>query len=214
MIKHPRIPAEWPIIGHDDLPREFYCPPYDFFDLLENRKSTREFDPLCLNDLSALLWFSQRHVRLDNFDQNRVRTPIPTIGSLASVQTIVVDQRFSAWVYNGEHHTACRLSSASEVSREIRSDANNFFQVGGGSLLLFVASRSYLEQYYRAPDALVLREAGVLLGTMALLAEAFDLAFCPLGTAAEDWLEKLLHVNKQTIVPAGAAVVGGRKSAG
>ena len=196
--------------SHIDLPHKFVCPTVDFFDLLEMRKSCREFSALSIQDISTLFWFSSRQVGTFKGLPNRVKTPIPTAGALASVRTIILRPSEKAWLYDPIDHTVFVLSSPSITCDKIRKSANEFFDIGNGSLLLFFALRPFISEYYESPTSLVLREAGVLLGTFSLIAEAFDFSFCPLGTTAENWLYDLLGSSEQIIIPAGAAVIGRR----
>ncbi len=191
------------------LPRNFYCPPTDLFNILEKRKSRHKFNAMELQDISTLLWFAQRKTASFS-DPNRLKLPYPTAGALASVKTIVLRPDEEAWVYDIEGHKAEVLPASLDLCKNIRASANEFFTIDKGILLLFVVDRSFISQYYQTPDTLVLREAGVLLGTLGLLAEAFQLAYCPLGTTAEEWLINLLDTRKELIISVGAAVVGRR----
>ena len=206
--KPPESP--WKVIRHDRLPREFYCPTADLFDLLETRKSRRKFRHMKTQDISSLLWFTSRHIGSYPEDSNRVKTPIPTAGALASVRIFVLEPSGQVWVYEPMGHKAGVLPVPIEIYSRIHKAANEFFNIGEGTLLLFAASRPFISKYYEYPDSLILRESGVLLGTLGLVAEAFKLAFCPLGTTAEDWLNLILGTSEQLIIPVGAAVVGRR----
>jgi len=200
----------WKVVRSVRLPREFDCPSADLFDILEVRKSRREFQAMSIQDISTLLWFTQRQTATIPGTHERVKTPIPTAGALASVRTVVLGPSEDAWVYDMVEHRAEVLSAPIDTCNRIRRSASEFFNIGDGSLLLFFASRHFITRYYESPDSLVLREAGVLQGTLGLVAEALELSFCPLGTTAEDWLISLLGGGKQVIIPAGAAVIGRR----
>lgn len=200
----------WKVVRSVRLPREFYCPSADIFDLLEVRRSRREFHAMSTQDVSTLLWFSQRQTATIPGTINRVKTPIPTSGALASVRTVILEPQQEAWVYNATNHRSEVLPTPLYVCEQIRTSANEFFNVGEGVILLFFACRPFITMYYDSPETLVLREAGVLLGTLNLVAEALKFSFCPLGTTAENWLVALLGGSENDIIPAGAAVVGRR----
>ena len=202
----------WEVGRSTKLPREFNCPLVDLFDLLEVRRSRREFEKMSIQDISTLLWFTQRHTATIPNTTDRVKSPVATAGALASVRTAVLRPREKAWVYDAARHQADVLSASIDACDQIRTSANKFFSIGGGSLLLFFAHRPLVRKYYKSPESLILREAGVLLGALALVAEALEFSFCPLGTTAEDWLIAVLGVDKGAIIPAGAAVIGRRQS--
>jgi len=200
----------WKVVKSVRLPREFDCPSVDLFDILEARKSRHEFKAMSIQDISALLWFTQRQTATIPGIPDCVKSPIPTAGALASVRTVVLRSAEEAWVYDMVGHKAEMLSASIDTCNRIRRLACEFFNIGEGSILLFFASRQFITRHYESPDSLVLREAGVLLGTLGLVAEALEFSFCPLGTTAEDWLISLLGAGEQIIIPAGAAIVGRR----
>ena len=206
----PHLGKFWQVARTDRLPRKFYCPPTDLFDLLEARRSRRKFESMSLQDMSTLLWFTQRHIASIPSSMDRVKTPIPTAGALASVRTIVLRPREEAWLYSAANHGADVLPISIDVCNDIRTSASNFFEIGDGTVLLFFANQVLVTNYYKEPESLIQREAGVLLGVLALVTEALHLSFCPLGTTAEDWLINVLGASKQDIIPAGAAIVGRR----
>lgn len=200
----------WKVLRSARLPREFNCPSADIFDLLEVRKSRRKYEAMSIQDISTLLWFSQRHTATIPGTTDRIKTPIPTAGGLASVRTVVLAPNERAWVYDAAGHQAEILSTSIDTCDQIRASASEFLCVSKGTLLLFFAHRQFITKYYESPDSLVLREAGVLLGTFALVSEALEFSFCPLGTTAEGWLMNVLGCNEKVIIAAGAAVVGRR----
>lgn len=214
-IDTPHLPRKslekfWTAVRSVQLPREFYCPTADIFDLLEVRRSRREFKAMSIQDISTLLWFTQRHTATIPGTIDRVKSPIPTAGALACVRTVVLGAHEEAWIYDAAEHRSEVLSAPVDMCDQIRTSASEFFNVGEGLLLLFFAYRPFVTKYYESPDSLVLREAGVLLGTLALIAEALEFSFCPLGATAENWLVNLLGGSEKVIIPAGAAVVGRR----
>ena len=200
----------WEVSRTSRLPREFNCPLADLFDLLEVRKSRRKFEEMSTQDISTMLWFTQRQTAAILGTTDRVKSPIATAGALASVRTVVLNPHKEAWVYDATKHQADILSVPIDMCNQIRTSASEILNVGKGSLLLFFACRPLVTKYYESPESLVLREAGVLLGTLSLVAEALEYSFCPLGTVAEDWLLTILSVHRELIIPAGAAVVGRR----
>jgi hypothetical protein len=202
----------WRISEYIDLPRNFICPPTDLFKLLDNRRSRRIFIEITDQDLSSLLWFTQRHTGIFSNQSDRVTTPIPTFGGLASVRTIVVQPNLTSWIYDPINHRAGIIDSSAEIKNNIRRDGMQFFNIANGSVLLFAASKQFVSEYYNDPNSLVLREAGILMGILALVSEALNLSFCPLGTPGTEWIFSLLNTNEEVIIPAGAAIIGGRQS--
>lgn len=200
----------WQVSKYVDLPRTFSSPVADIFELLERRRSRRTFKKLNVEALSSVLWFAQRHTGTFLEQHGRVSTPIPTFGGLASVRTLVITPDFGAWIYDPELHRAGLIDADETLTKNIRVDVNKFFDLNEGSLLIFAASREYVAPFYEQPESLVLRESGILTANLALIAEAFDFSFCPLGTSAKEWLLPLLNATEEIVISAGAAVIGGR----
>lgn len=203
------LEAIWRVKEFRDLSLSFAPPVTDLFDLLSTRRSRRSFTRMDEESLSSLLWFAQRHTGTFSGNPGRVTSPIPTFGGLASVKTLVIE-RDKCWIYDPVRHRAGIIDTSKTITSSIYADAETFFSIGEGTLLLFAASQEYVNKYYENPESLVLRESGILTGTLALIAESYNLAFCPLGTPAEDWINALLNPGEGRIIPAGAAVIGNR----
>ena len=200
----------WRVERWISLPKRFPVPNVDLFGVLEERRSGRNFKEIQTTELSALLWYTQRRVYIDRTNTDKTYGPTATAGALASVRTLIVDRSNGTWLYDGLTHRAGVIAGNPDVTAEIVGEANNILDLGNGSLLLFAADRLHVERYYFNPESLVLREAGVITGAMALVSTALGLTFCPLGTQATSWVMALLGVGEEVIVPGGAAVVGGR----
>lgn len=193
-----------------DLPRNFPTVTDELVDSLDRRISRRDFGQLEQQQISSLLWFTQRETRYSTVNPTQSFVPVPTAGGLASVRTIVVSNEGSAWIYDPRTHRAGSLLVSPTVIEKIVREANLFFETGDGSILLYFADRAVLERHYRNPESLVLREAGAIIGVMAVISEALGLAFCALGTQASIWICALLGAPEEAVIPGGAAVVGSR----
>lgn len=207
-------PIDAPVLEWRDLPSpSSNLPQTALLDILRARQSRRDFSAINVDRLASLLWWSQRRTMVHEGNADLSKGPIPTAGGISSVRTVVVSRGEAPWIYDARNHRAGVLKTSQSQANEVFDDVETFMPPGDGCLLLFVAFSEYLEHYYRYPETLVLREAGVLLGVMALLSELLGLAFCPLGTQAHDWSASLLGLGKELVVPGGAALVGVRQSA-
>jgi hypothetical protein len=75
-------------------------------------------------------------------------------------------------------------------------------------MLLFVGEPGKTFSKYNHATSLVWRDAGVLIGHMALVAESLGLNFCPLGITGEPWVSELDKQGK--LVGVGVALLGSR----
>jgi hypothetical protein len=80
---------------------------------------------------------------------------------------------------------------------------------GQGQLLWFCANVEKINAHYEHPESLIWRDAGVLLGVMALVAEALKLNFCPLGISGEPYLSAAFGTLGR-LEGVGGAILGSR----
>lgn len=203
----------WPIERQSRLPRDFGLPMADVFEVLDSRRTIREFAKVSQRDISALLWASQRGISTSRGQPDRIHTPLPTAGGLAAVRTVVINEGDPPWIYLPRTHAAGVLRVAAVEIDTILSEARSFLGVAGGCLLLFAADRRLIERHYVNPETLVLREAGGIQGCLALISAPLGLNFCSLGTLGSDWVTRLLGVDEEFVIPCGAALLGGRQAA-
>ena len=75
-----------------------------------------------------------------------------------------------------------------------------------GTALVLVGCMNRVAALYKRPASLLWRDAGVLLQTLALVAEAYRLAFCPLGVLGNQVVQALGLSESASAV--GAALIG------
>ena len=87
-------------------------------------------------------------------------------------------------------------------------DRHEVIDAPNATLLLFVAEPGMTGSKYEDAASLVWRDAGVLLGAIAMAAEALALNFSPMGVTGEPWTSHLIL--GAPLVGVGAAFVGAR----
>ena len=73
--------------------------------------------------------------------------------------------------------------------------------------MLLLAEPGKTSAKYQHGESLIWRDAGILLAVMALIAEALDYSFCPLGITGEPWADQL--ATSGVLMGVGLALVGG-----
>jgi hypothetical protein len=109
--------------------------------------------------------------------------------------------------YDPNEHGLRQLDTPLDVTA-LRAAMHEVIDAPNATLLLFVAEPGLTESKYEAATSLVWRDAGVLLGTIAMAAEALSLNFSPMGVTGEPWVGQL--VPSAPLVGVGAAFVGAR----
>lgn len=87
--------------------------------------------------------------------------------------------------YEPAEHSLIEIPGSAAAADEAIGAAMASLELGKGCVLALVAEPRKTGAKYEDPQSLVLRDAGVVLGYMSVVAEALGLAFCPLGITGE-----------------------------
>jgi hypothetical protein len=103
------------------------------------------------------------------------------------------------------------VSGTDSLAERARRAAGELLPVDHGALIALVAETGKTAAKYENHCSLVWRDAGVVLGYLSLIAEALDLAFCPLGLTGHDFVAPIAPPG--VLEGVGFALVGGRRQA-
>lgn len=186
----------------------------DLSEIVQTRRTRYGFDPLTLVDLSRLLTLSAR-VQLEvpsELGFPLSYRPAPSAGGIHPIH-LVVHRPDSACLcrYDAFGHSLCELQTPSVQPASVRSELCQIVEGEHATLLLMVAEPGRTAAKYADHTSLVWRDAGVLLGVLAVAAEALNLNFVPLGVTGEPWASVL--VEQPGLFGVGAAWVGARPGA-
>lgn len=213
----PRLPA---IQGPgapwlDNFPMHPYCipetkEPVNIFSVLKQRRSSREFDPLPAERLSALLFHTAKTLEVGRreISPDWEHRPLPASGGCHAVQILVVPPELAGYpcgIYDSRAH-GCRVIDSGEARFDALRAVEDFQIKGRPTLLLFFVDPSRIEGYYLNWESLVWRDSGVLIGGMSLTATALDLKFCPLGFSGTSIVRNFLPLS--SVIGVGGCVVG------
>jgi len=91
-----------------------------------------------------------------------------------------------SWLrYEPSQHALIELPDSTSNAAALRSTAGLLLELGQGVLLSLLAEPGKTAAKYENHESLVWRDAGVVLGYMSVVAEALELAFCPLGISGQ-----------------------------
>lgn len=176
--------------------------------LLRSRRTARQFSGVSPAELSC--WFDlscrvqQRQASGLGFDLTL--RPAPSAGAIHPINVILAWPQESNWRrYDPFDHALLYFESKADA-RDAHASMQQVLTAPGATLILLAAEVGRTEAKYEHPASLVWRDAGALLATMALAAQALSLAFCPLGVTGEPWTGQLLE--EHGLVGVGAAFVG------
>ena len=179
-------------------------------DVAQTRRTRYGFESLTLVDLSCLLTLSAR-VQLEvpsalGFALSY--RPAPSAGGIHPVH-LVVHRPDSPFLqrYDAFSHSLREIRTSVQPA-DIRSELCPVVDGERATLLLMVAEPGRTAAKYADHVSLVWRDAGVLLGVLAVAAEALDLNLVPLGVTGEPWASAL--VEQPGLAGVGAAWLGAR----
>jgi len=187
-----------------------------FFATVESRRSRRTFGPMSKSALSALLWYSSKTLSTW-VEPNGFRwehRPAPSAGGRHPVDLLVVsDNRAEnvAYIYDPFAHALNRIQiqGPGKVTGLVR-EVNNIVSCRGATIIWHLAQFARTLSKYVDGESLVWRDAGALLATMGLVAEALRLSFCAIGITGEPWVSEMLD-SKGAVVGVGGCIVGSRR---
>lgn len=184
----------------------------DVFAVLSERRTRRHFGTLSAADLSAFLWHAAR-TRVSYLDETGRRVesrPAPSAGACHPHDILIVrdgKRGPTATLYDPRAHALSEVVCRRGLVRHFSLQVSEIVPVGRGTILWLVGQPQRTADRYRHPESLLWRDAGVLLGVMALVAEALGLAFCPVGMTGDPYVSKLVGA-RGGISGFGGAILG------
>jgi len=174
-----------------------------FFDVLESRRSVREFDdenPITKNELSELLWRTVRVRKLyeDNYG-GVVDRPYPSGGAVHELDVHVAVRLVAGldpglYRYNPIENVLVPVAGDSPEFRMWMSAVPPWPQIDSLPQATLVISARFgraMWKYQSMAYALILKNAGVLLQTLYLAVTALNLGGCALGAGDSERFSSL-----------------------
>lgn len=207
----PYQPVEWQIGRRLVLAVPHELRPISLADALAARRSERVFAPIPDALLGAVLWHSARTLQTASspYGFPIERRPTPSAGAIHPIHLILELPDDKGWArYNPQEHSLDMLLIADDALRPLVDHCEAVVPRSGGQLMLFVAEPGKTAAKYEHPESLVWRDAGVLQGSVALVAASLGSNFCLLGVTGNPWVAALADEGKLKGV--GVAILGVR----
>lgn len=207
---HARVPAVWPF----SISRFVYLPVPDEIEarlgaVLRTRRSRQPRARLSLGCLASLLWHSSKtHASHDPTGRERwEHRPVPSAGGRHPIDVLVLrGPLLGAWLYDARAHALAQVvATRSDALRDLTREA----QVASarGTVLWCVAHPDRTLSRYRNGESLIWRDAGVLLGAIAVIAEALGVACTLVGPTGDRAVRRAFGADAH-LAGAGGCVVG------
>ncbi|NWD69157.1 nitroreductase family protein [Pseudomonas gingeri] len=180
-----------------------------FDQVLESRRTEREFGGLDDTQLGSLLWQACRCQETWSsplgFDLEH--RAAPSAGAIHPIHVLINkpgDLRW--WLYQPQGHYLVELINAAERLAGLLKHSSEVLEGPQAVRVLFVAEPGKTMAKYDEGYSLVWRDAGALLAVMALTAHAQGLNFCPLGITGEPWARSL--ADEGQLIGVGVGLLG------
>lgn len=131
-------------------------------------------------------------------------------GALHPIKSVIIDSDGYAVAYDDDHDAflAIKPRKLDLLANGLRS-CTTVLPSAHGHVIALMADVHLTSTVYKNPESLLWRDAGAVLQTLAMVSEAFDLGFCPLGILGQDFADALLPEDHQYL-GVGVAVIGQR----
>lgn len=202
-------PIEWDVGELFQLPgcsEELMWP---FNKVLNERFSKRDFGSLDDQSLGSFLWSTcrTRGIALSNLGFDLEHRSSPSAGAIHPIHIIIKRPEDSRWwLYQPKTHAILEIKQADWKLAPLYKHSLTVLGGAHATRILFLAEPGKTLGKYQNGCSLIWRDAGALLGVMALTATAQGLHFCPLGITGEPWASNLAEQGKLTGV--GFALLG------
>lgn len=189
------------------VPHDLIFPNFD--QVVSSRRTQRTFGTLDRDQLASFFWYSCRVTAIgsNSLGFPVTQRPTPSAGAIHPIHFVVGDEHGGWSRYVPEDHVLAGIGGTQRFGG-LCQQVRQVLDPQSGILLLFVAEPGKTFSKYDHAMSLVWRDAGVLIGHMALVAESLSLNFCPLGITGEPWISELDEQGK--LVGVGVALLGSR----
>jgi SagB-type dehydrogenase family enzyme len=179
-----------------------------FREIALRRRSRRTFAGLRREALSQLLEITCRTQRVRDFAAGLQlsQRPVPSSGAIHPIHMLILEPTATSMMrYEPIGHALVPVDSGVDLNA-VRATVGQVLDPQDGTILFLAAEPNRTAAKYKASASLVWRDAGALIGALALGAESLGLACCPLGITGEPFVSAL--VDQAPLVGVGVILLG------
>lgn len=176
---------------------------------LQQRNTVRNFGRVNTTDLADFLWYACRSLETwpSEIGFELEHRAAPSAGAIHPIHLLINKAGESGWwLYEPRGHFLVELPDAPKILSDLHAHAREVLDAPEAVKFLFLAEPGKTLAKYSDGCSLIWRDAGVLLGVMALAAQGLTLNFCPLGITGEPWASALSDQGQ--LVGVGLALLG------
>jgi SagB-type dehydrogenase family enzyme len=168
----------------------------NFWEVIENRRSTREFRELSLDEISNVLMSAKvKEIFVQNDGYILTHRSSASAGARHPIDIIVLspilDSFKSFYYYNPFLHSLNKLGFESNIIEQFQDHINSILFSDKATIFWFVAHPDRTEAKYLNALSLIWRDAGALINHIQLVCTALNINSCALGSLGEPFISKL-----------------------
>lgn len=196
---------DYPIQHTIKLSRNIDPLPARFDEVITNRKSTKTFASIDLQQLSNLLWYTAKVKQTFVQDNGYILTHrgAPSAGARHPIDILIYNKE-NLHYYNPFDHSLNQIATP-EITSFIQH-IEQIVSIGNGTIFWFVAHYQRTAAKYEHPESLIWRDSGALLNSIQLTCTAMGLNSCPVGSLGEPYISAIF--NQPGIFGAGGLLIG------
>ncbi|MGO7339981.1 hypothetical protein ACCT08_07355 [Rhizobium johnstonii] len=180
-----------------------------FTTVVRARRSKRDIATASVEQVAQVLRETLKAEFVGNgAKQGRKLKAVLSAGALHPVKAIILrrDQRPIVYDDDADQFLSVQVRDASAYTAFLRT-CEKVLPSADGHWVALIADCRNVRRLYSNHESLVWRDAGAVIQMMALLAEAYEIAFCPLGVLGGEIIDALLPETSD-IIPVGVVVLG------
>lgn len=199
---------QWQIIEEIKLTGLSHHPNRSFLEVLDNRKTRREFRALTKGAIGELFYLANRTISRDKGTSGLVEEhrPVVSSGGLHCVECLVMFPDGKFWYrYDSLRNTLQSIKVPNTES--LISECREFFPTASeAAIIWYLGDLQRLKGKYVNPESLMWRDVGAVIATHSLVCEYLNLAYCPIGITGRIDATKLSQNGE--LIGLGIALVG------
>jgi SagB-type dehydrogenase family enzyme len=202
----------YPIYETIRLPTPTIFPSVSFVDVIQNRKSSREFRELSTEQIGNLLWLAckVKDTVIDTTGYILTRRPSASAGARHPIDVLVSSPMLDVstmYYYNPFEHSLNKLSLDKEQINALIAHANEAIQLKDAAIFWFLAHPLRTESKYDNAISLIWRDAGALIHSIQLACTLYGINSCAIGTLGEPYISNMF-LKSGNVWSAGGIVIG------
>lgn len=192
------------------LKRNFLPQKKDFYSVIENRKSTRDFSRITFNQLEEMLFHISKitSINIDKYNYITTKRTVPSAGARHPIDILVSlpEKQRKLNYYNPLDHSLNELCVEDSKLVNFYSKINENLNLENACIIWFAIQINKTASKYNNPESLYWKDTGILLYHIQLISSYLGLKSCPLGTLASEAFNQLFE--EDTLISGGGILIG------